>query len=803
MKIFYLVLMNLFFAIASFAQLNMTLVGSIDYGVVPGPWSMSDVWGYVADDGTEYALVGLPGGVSIVNLADPANPTEQHFIAGPEAFWRDIKVWEDFAYVSMDGNGNGITVIDLSGLPHEINSSTWTPSLPELGGTLQTVHNIWIDEYGFLYMSGTNLNGGGVIFADLSDPANPSFAGSGPNIVSHDVFVRNNIMYSSDIGAGYLSITDVTNKASPVLLSTQHTPDFFTHNAWLSDDGNYVFTTDEVDNGSVAAYDVSDPFNIKALDLYRPYATLGSGVIPHNVLVWQNWLVISYYTDGVIIVDATRPENLVEVGNFDTFVGGGGTFNGVWGVYPFLPSGLVLASDMSGQFFVFEPNYVRACYLEGTVTDATTGTTIFDAEVTVESTPIIETTSLNGSFSTGWATAGTYTVRISSPGYEIFTADVVLDNGEITILDAALTPLEGFTITGQVINEESGLVVPNAKIAIVNEDFSYTSTANANGNFTVNNFLEGTYSVFAGKWGFKTEEFTSTEINMSTAPLSLEIEPGIEDIFALDLGWTVESDASSGAWELAIPPTGYNVGQGIFISPFEDTPLDEGNGCYVTGNDTDISMSNSVVGTTRLISPPFGFASDEGDPKLRLFSWFFTTLDDNIPPVGAGEEKLYVIVDNGIEEVIIDSIDYGILVAPNWRIQLGWNLKDHTTLTENMRAIFEVSNTDGGIVEAGIDFFRITGGDLLSDVEEVPLATHFTAYPNPSDGAFTIAYDLDDHQNKATLLVFNALGQQIESLSLANYANTLSIGQNWSKGIYFLQIQSEEKASKSLKLVKQ
>lgn len=800
MKNFFTLIFSLLFSVVSFAQLNMTLVGSIDYGQVPGPWSMSDVWGYVADDGTEYALVGLPGGVSIVNLSDPSNPTEEHFLTGPEAFWRDIKVWEDFAYVSMDGNGNGITVIDLSGLPEEATQTTWAPDLAELGGVVQTVHNIWIDEHGFLYLSGGNVNNGGVVWADLADPANPVFAGHGDNRPSHDVIVRDNIMYSSDINDGYLSITDVSDKGAPQLLSTQHTPDFFTHNAWLSDDGNYVFTTDEVPNGSVAAYDISDPENVQALDIYRPYATLGSDVIPHNVLVWQNWLVISYYTDGVILVDATRPENLVEVGNFDTFVGGGGTFNGVWGVYPYLPSGLVLASDMTGQFYVFEPNYVRACYLEGTVTDANTGAAIFNAKITVASTPIIETTGLTGDYYTGLATAGTYTAHVDKAGYEPFTAEVELENGEITILNAALTPLEGVSISGLVINEESGQIVPNAKVAIFNNDFRYNTTTDVNGNFTIDNFLEGTYDVFAGKWGFETGHLDSEEI-LSTTPVILELEPGIEDIFMLDLGWTVESDVTSGAWELAVPPTGNMAGPGIFISPNDDSPLDDGVGCYVTGN--DLGGPNTLYGKTRLISPPFGFASDEGDPRLRMMSWLFTTIDDNIPPNGVGNEKLYIIVDNGIEEVILDSIEYNTIVAPNWRIHLGWKLKEHIELTENMRAIFEIENPDEGFVEAGIDFFRVTGGDLLSDVEEILVAAPLLVYPNPSAEAFTLEYDLDNKNTAAQLLVFNALGQQVEIIPLSNHAATILVGANWSKGIYFLQIQGSGAGSRSLKVVKQ
>ena len=63
--------------------------------------------------------------------------------------------------------------------------------------------------------------------------------------------------------------------------------------------------------------------DIKELDQFRPLATLGDGVVPHNVHVFNDYLIISYYTDGVLIVD----------GSSDTPIGlagvKGGSFAGV------------------------------------------------------------------------------------------------------------------------------------------------------------------------------------------------------------------------------------------------------------------------------------------------------------------------------------------------------------------------------------------------------------------------------------------------------------------------------------------
>ena len=78
-------------------------------------------------------------------------------------------------------------------------------------------------------------------------------------------------------------VVDVSNPASTNIMATQFTPDQFTHNCWLSDDGNTLYTTDEVSGAFVTSYDVSDILNISELD--RVQSNPGSGTIPHNAFV--------------------------------------------------------------------------------------------------------------------------------------------------------------------------------------------------------------------------------------------------------------------------------------------------------------------------------------------------------------------------------------------------------------------------------------------------------------------------------------------------------------------------------------
>ena len=95
-------------------------------------------------------------------------------------------------------------------------------------------------------------------------------------------------------------------------------------------------------------------------------------MIPHNVHVKNDFLVTSYYTEGVIITDASRPNNLVQVGSFDTFDGPNNSFFGTWGAFPFFDSDIVLASDIENGLHILQAKYTRATFFEGIVIDSTT-----------------------------------------------------------------------------------------------------------------------------------------------------------------------------------------------------------------------------------------------------------------------------------------------------------------------------------------------------------------------------------------------------------------------------------------------
>lgn len=439
-----------------FSQTNVTYRGAYSF---PNK-ELANLWGYADGAGNEYALVGTQTGMSIINVTSPTNPTLVVDITGPFSDWREIKTYGHYAYVVTEGQSGvnvGLMIVDLSKLPNlDVNNINHVRTYIGDGiitGQFIKAHALHVDESaGFLYLYGSNLYEGRPVILSLANPyyptyagyVNTSFTGANHNYV-HDGYVDNNMLYAGHIYGGFFSIVNTTNKSNPELLETQHTPNKFTHNTWLN--GSTLFTTDETGSSYVAAYDVSDPEDIQLLDKIQ--SNPGENSIVHNTYIINNYAVTSWYTDGITIVDASRPENLVQVGNYDTYPDGSGFgFYGCWGVYPYLPSGNIIASNINdvpnsstGKLFILTPTYVRACYLEGRITDAVSNTVINGAEILIGNPDQIENSGSNGLYKMGRLNGGMVTVKVTKSGYQSFTTTANLSNGVLTILDVALQPI--------------------------------------------------------------------------------------------------------------------------------------------------------------------------------------------------------------------------------------------------------------------------------------------------------------------------------------------------------------------------
>ncbi len=434
------------FLVYSQSNYNLNLVGEFDWNGLSYDSEGSDIWGWRnTSTGVEYALVGLNTGFSVVELSNPQNPTEVFFIPGANTTWRDIKTWENYAYVINEG-GDGLLIVDLN----DLTGQTYV----NFTNFFNTAHNIYMDENGVAYIFGSDEGNGGVIFLDVTtNPMSPSYLGTWDDYYIHDGMVRGDTLWAGCIYEGEFYSVDVSNKSNPQVLGHHPTPNQFTHNIWVSDDGDFVFTTDEQADSYIGAYDITDMNNIQEVD--RIQSNPESNSVPHNTHVDGNFLVTSWYRDGTVVHDATFPNNLVEVANYDSYLGSGNGFDGCWGTFPYLPSGLIISSDINsasngnGRLLLLERGFSQACYLQGNVTDLN-NQIISGVNVVILNTviPNLSSTDILGSYTTGNADSGVYDVVFSKFGYISDTLQAIMVNGQITYLDAVLNIDNSLPILG-------------------------------------------------------------------------------------------------------------------------------------------------------------------------------------------------------------------------------------------------------------------------------------------------------------------------------------------------------------------
>lgn len=329
------------------ASRNMTLLSHLTLAQLsqggPAAASAAGNWGYTAPGGRRFALTGLSTGTSIVEVTNPSVPRSVAFIEGPVSQWREIKTYKTFVYVTTEARGYGMDIIDMSDPDRPRKAQTYNR-------TFGNAHTLWVDEErGLLFANGTSF---GMRVLDLEpNPADPREVGAFTSYYLHDSYVRGDVLYGSAINNGFLALLDVSDPEDIREITRFTTGGQFTHNAWLSRDGRYVFTTDERLNRPVEFWDIADPARPRKVAEYIG----ATNSIPHNVMVDGDRLLIAHYTEGVHLVDIRDPERPAALGFLDTFNAppcASFPFCGVWGAYIFPGSDLIVASDIQGGLFV-------------------------------------------------------------------------------------------------------------------------------------------------------------------------------------------------------------------------------------------------------------------------------------------------------------------------------------------------------------------------------------------------------------------------------------------------------------------
>jgi choice-of-anchor B domain-containing protein len=335
----------------------------------------NDNWGWTdPETGIEYVLNGLDDGVGFVSIEDPVNPVYLGKLptATDPSPWRDVKVYNNHAFIVSEAQNHGLQVFDLTRLRGltEVQSFTEDAVLNDLGNA----HNIAINEdTGFAYVVGSQLYNGGPVFININDPKNPSVTGGFEAAsYTHDAqivvyqgpdlnYTGKELLFASNSDGGAnnkVVILDVTDKENPEWIqSITYENGGYTHQGYLSEDQRYFLLGDELDElnfgspTSTKIFDLSDLSNPK---LHLNYFA-GVNAIDHNGYTKGDQFFIASYTAGLRVLDLSGidEKKVEEMGYFDTYpVNNNAAFAGAWNVYPYFESGVIAINDINSGLFL-------------------------------------------------------------------------------------------------------------------------------------------------------------------------------------------------------------------------------------------------------------------------------------------------------------------------------------------------------------------------------------------------------------------------------------------------------------------
>jgi len=751
---------------------------------LPYPAGLSNLWGYVDDAANEYALVGADNGLSIVDVTNPDNAVQKFLVPTASSAWHEIKTWNKHAYVTNEGGG-GLLIVDLSLLPDTVTYHYFT------GQQFKTAHTIWIDEHGVMYLMGYNLttdvpnNQRGAIMFDLTaDPDNPQFIATYNGAYIHDGFVRGDTMWASEINNGQLSVFDVTDKTNFQQLALLTTPLAFTHNAWPTSDNHYLFTTDEKPNSTLTSYDVSNLNNITELD--RLQSNPGSNSVVHNAHLLNNdFAAVSYYKDGTIIVDVSQPDNMIQVGAYDTSPLAGPGYEGNWGVYPYLPSGNWVLSDIDSGLFVVSPTLQKAARLQGVVTDSVTNIPVNNVLVSVTGTNNNERTGLDGVYKTGNAAGGTYLITYVVGGYAARTISVDLYNDSIVDLNVKLVPLQGFPLVIQTVDAATNTPTGASQVSITDYGlYQYNVTSDTNGQATVPTVYASEYDAVAGAWGYRTALVDLGNVNSSTGTVTVPLVKGYYDDFYFDFGWTHTQTASTGHWERGVP-VGTEFTDNVTYNPGSDVIGDIGAACYVTGNGGGAASDDDVDGGEVVLTSPVFDLTGYIDPYVRYTRWFANGGGNG----GAVNDSFVVKLANGTTTATLETVtaQQNANELSTW-VTKTFRVSDFLSPSAGMQIRFRaVDASPGHLVEAGVDVFEVLNADQLS-VLPTPAHNDWLLYPNPANDRLQILHNGNVAAGSYKLV--SVTGSVILSGPLDPTSTSIDI-QQLASGYYFIVVKTQ------------
>ncbi len=345
----------------------------------------NDIWGWVSPaSGKEYALIGCSNGTAFMDLSDPVAPIylgilQTHTV---NSLWRDVETFGNYCYIVSEADNHGLQVFDLTQLDNVTNPPLNFSETAHYNG-FGHCHTLTIDPIsGLLIASGTNTYSGGLHLVNISNPLVPTLAGGfAQDGYTHDCYAwtydgpDNSVQGKQLVFAcneDELTVVDCTDPLDCFEVShvSYENPGYI-HQGWFSKNGRYFFVNDELDETALGENQepygtrthLFDFLNVESL-VYMGYYEGTSTAIDHNLYVKDQFIYESNYRSGVRILDAIKiqEEILSEVAFFDLYpLNDFAQYSGTWSNYPYLPSGINIATSMYDGIFILKPTFL---YLE-------------------------------------------------------------------------------------------------------------------------------------------------------------------------------------------------------------------------------------------------------------------------------------------------------------------------------------------------------------------------------------------------------------------------------------------------------
>ena len=335
-----------------------------DESIVGTSWydnAYNEIWGVVIA-GREFAIIGSTSGTHIFDVTDPVNSEQVQFIAGaavgPAIVHRDYHDRNGYLYAVSDEGNSTLQIIDIKNLP---DTAIVVYDSNEL---IKTSHNIFIDEeLNKMYACNVRTANSGwsstsLAIFDIEDPVNPAhilnYEVPGTSSGVHDMWVKNDTAFLNNGGDG-LFVVDFTELTSPQIIGslTEYPDKGYNHSGWPTADMKTYVMADEDWGYDMKVLDISNLSNINVTATFS--SEIHANSIPHNQLIKDNYVYVSSYHDGLQVYDISDQQNPFKVASFSTYLmDDHDSYRGAWGVYPFLPSGNILVSDMQYGLYVLE-----------------------------------------------------------------------------------------------------------------------------------------------------------------------------------------------------------------------------------------------------------------------------------------------------------------------------------------------------------------------------------------------------------------------------------------------------------------